>query len=73
LLRVPGFGVKTVNRILASRRQRNLRYEDIARLGASLKKARAFITAKGWTPGGLIDSANLRGLFTPPPEQLSLF
>ncbi|QXT38378.1 putative DNA modification/repair radical SAM protein [Gymnodinialimonas ceratoperidinii] len=73
LLRVPGFGVKTVNRILASRRQRTLRYEDIARLGASLKKARAFITAKGWTPGGLIDSTNLRGLFAPPPEQLSLF
>lgn len=73
LLRVPGFGVKTVNRIIATRRHRTLRYEDIARLGASLKKARVFITAKGWTPGGLTDSADLRGLFAPPPEQLSLF
>ena len=73
LLRVPGFGVKTVNRIIATRRHRTLRYEDIARLGASLKKARVFITAEGWTPGGLTDSADLRGLFAPPPEQLSLF
>ena len=73
LLRVPGFGVKTVNRILATRRHRSLRYEDLTRMGASMKKARAFITAGGWTPGGLIDSANLRARFAPPPEQLTLF
>ena len=73
LLRVPGFGMKTVNRILETRRHRALRYEDITRLGASLKKARIFITAEGWTSGTLIDSADLRGLFAPPPEQLSLF
>lgn len=73
LLRVPGFGVRTVNRILVTRRHRTLRYEDLARLGVSLKKARVFITAKGWTPRALTDSADLRSLFTPPPEQLSLF
>lgn len=73
LLRVPGFGVRTVNRIFATRRHRTLRYEDLARLGVSLKKARVFITAKGWTPRALTDSADLRSLFTPPPEQLSLF
>lgn len=73
LLRVPGFGVKTVNRILSTRRHRSLRYEDILRLGVSLKKARVFITAVGWTPGALTDSADLRGMFAPPPEQLSLF
>ena len=73
LLRVPGFGVKTVNRILAARRHRTLRYEDLQRMGASLKKARAFIQAEGWTPGALTDSADLRAQFAPPPEQLSLF
>ncbi|WP_296417774.1 putative DNA modification/repair radical SAM protein [Pseudooctadecabacter sp.] len=72
LLRVPGFGVKTVQRIIGTRRTRTLRYEDLTRMGASLKKARAFITAVGWTPGGLTDSANLRARFAPPPEQLSL-
>jgi putative DNA modification/repair radical SAM protein len=73
LLRVPGFGVKTVNRILTTRRHRRLRYEDLMRLGASLKKARSFITAQGWSPGALVDTANLRERFAPPPEQLSLF
>ena len=72
LLRVPGFGTRTVNRILAARRHRRLRYEDVARLGAPLKKARAFFTAEGWTPGGLTDSADLRARFAPPPEQLQL-
>lgn len=73
LLRVPGFGVKTVNRILGTRRQRHLRYEDLLRIGASMKKARAFVTAQGWSPGALTDSVDLRARFAPPPEQLSLF
>ncbi|MFV1441658.1 MULTISPECIES: putative DNA modification/repair radical SAM protein [unclassified Phaeobacter] len=73
LLRVPGFGVKTVTRILSTRRHRMLRYEDLVRIGASMKKARAFVVAGGWTPGGLTDSADLRARFLPPPEQLALF
>lgn len=72
LLRVPGFGVKTVGRILSARRHRALRYEDLTRMGVSMKKARAFVTAVGWSPAGLTDSADLRARFTPPPEQLSL-
>lgn len=72
LLRIPGFGVKTVNRILSTRRHRTLRYEDLLRMGATMKKARAFVTAAGWTPGRLTDSADLRAMFTPPPEQLVL-
>ncbi len=73
LLRVPGFGTRSVGRILSTRRYRRLRYEDLMRIGASLKKARAFITAQGWSPRGLTDAADLRAQFTPPPEQLSLF
>ncbi|MCK0096450.1 putative DNA modification/repair radical SAM protein [Yoonia sp. F2084L] len=73
LLRIPGFGTRTVRRILSTRRHRRLRYDDLLRMGASLKKAQAFITAADWSPGGLTDSANLRARFAPPPEQLSLF
>lgn len=73
LLRVPGFGTKTVARILATRRHRALRYEDLARIGAVMKTARPFVTAPGWSPGALVDSAGLRARFAPPPEQLSLF
>lgn len=72
LLRVPGFGVKTVDRIILARRNKTLRFEDLVRIGASMRKARPFISVPGWTPGGLIDSAGLRSLFTPPPEQLVL-
>ncbi|SFJ71359.1 putative DNA modification/repair radical SAM protein [Jannaschia pohangensis] len=72
LLRVPGFGVKTVTRILATRRHRHLRYDDITRMGASMKTARAFVTAGGWTPGAMTDSTDLRARFAPRPEQLTL-
>jgi predicted DNA-binding helix-hairpin-helix protein len=50
-----------------------LRYEDLARMGAAMKKARPFVVAEGWSPGALTDSADLRARFAPPPEQLSLF
>ena len=72
LLRVPGFGTRTVDRILAARRNGALRWEDLARLGALMKKARPFITLPGWTPRALTDSADLRARFAPPPEQLQL-
>jgi len=72
LLRVPGFGTKTVASILSSRKFRSLRLEDIARFGVSLKKVKAFIVAEGWTPGKLIERPDLRAMFAPQPEQLSL-
>jgi putative DNA modification/repair radical SAM protein len=72
LLRVPGFGARTVDRIIASRRLRSLRYEDLTRIGARMKNARFFISLPGWSPGRLTDSANLRARFLPPPEQLRL-
>ncbi len=72
LLRVPGFGVKTVNSILSSRRFRRLRLEDIGRFGASLKKVKAFVVADGWVPGKLTEHPDLRAMFAPQPQQLSL-
>lgn len=73
LLRVPGFGVKTVQRILDLRRHRALRYEDLAAMGAVMKNAKAFITAPGWTPRGMLDEDRLRARHAPAPEQMSLF
>ena len=72
LLRVPGFGTRMVDRILAARRNRTLRYEDLARMGALMKKAQPFITLPGWSPRALTDSTDLRARFAPPPVQLSL-
>ncbi len=75
LLRVPGLGVKTVDRIISIRRYRSLRLEDVARLCRGLDKVRPFIVALDWTPGGLTDAADLRARLAPEPApvQLSLF
>ena len=75
LLRVPGLGVKSVNRILQVRRWRTLRLEDVGRLCRGIDKVRPFITALDWTPGGLTDAADLRARIAPDPRpvQLSLF
>jgi len=74
LLRVPGLGVKAVNAILAARRWRRLRLEDIGRLTVSVAQVRPFIVAEDWRPGALSDRNDLRPLVAPPPSrQLELF
>ncbi|ANL66646.1 radical SAM domain-containing protein [Rhizobium phaseoli] len=72
LLRVPGFGTKTVKAIVSARRFRRLRLDDLSRLGVSIKKVQSFICAEGWSPRRLIDRPDLRAMFEPQPEQLSL-
>ena len=73
LLRVPGLGVRGVDRILSSRRHHRLRLADVARMTASIDKARPFISAADWTPGGLTDDSRLRQKLAPQPRQLALF
>lgn len=73
LLRVPGLGVKTVDKIVLARRQRALGLEDIQRLTRSLEKCRPFIIARDWRPVAHADDANLRAKLAPPAEQPDLF
>ena len=73
LWRIPGLGTKAVERILASRRWRRLRLDDVARLTLSIAKVRPFITAADWRPTLLTDRADLRTLLAPPQRQLELF
>lgn len=47
LLRVPGIGVKSAQRIVRSRRAGNLRLEDLKKLGVVMKRAQYFITVSG--------------------------
>lgn len=72
LLRVPGLGTKAVARILAVRRHRGLRLDDVARLTASLAKVRPFICTVDWRPTLLTDRADLRGLLAPRERQTQL-
>jgi len=73
LLRVPGLGVKAVDKLLKSRRWRRLRLEDIARLTVSIAKVRPFIEADGWRPTSLTDRADLGSWMKPKTDQLELF
>ncbi|HEY6917466.1 MAG TPA: putative DNA modification/repair radical SAM protein [Allosphingosinicella sp.] len=73
LLRVPGLGVKAVDRILVSRRWRRLTLDDVARLTLSLKKIRPFIIADGWRPTTLVDRNDLGRRILLPAGQLELF
>jgi putative DNA modification/repair radical SAM protein len=73
LLRVPGLGTRSIDRILTTRRHHSLRLDDVARIAGSIDKVRPFIEAIDWTPGGLTDDQRLRARLTPPPQQLSLF
>ena len=73
LLRVPGLGVKTVDKIILARRQRTLGLDDIQRLTRSLEKCRPFIITRDWRPLAQADAANLRAKLTPPAQQLDLF
>ncbi len=74
LLRVPGLGTRAVGAILASRRHRTLRLEDVAKLTVSVVKLRPFIVTADWRPVLLTDRADLRALIAPQrSEQLELF
>jgi putative DNA modification/repair radical SAM protein len=72
LMRIPGIGARTVARILSTRRWKTLSYEDLIRMGAHMKNAKAFIIARDWSPAKLTDLANLRTRFAAPAQQLSL-
>jgi len=70
LLRVPGLGRRSVERLLAARRHRRVRLEDLPQLGISLAKVAPFVIAEGHRPKAL-DRADLRARIG--PAQLSLF
>jgi predicted DNA-binding helix-hairpin-helix protein len=80
LLRVPGLGTKTVEKLIAARRHVAIRIEDLARLRVSLSKVLPFIVTADHRPR-LLDSAGLRDRLIPAtafaqaakPVQMSLF
>ena len=56
ILKVPGIGLKSANRIVRLRRRGRIRFEHLKQMGAALSRARPFIRCDGmpaaqWTPG----------------------
>ena len=47
ILRVPGIGVKSAQRIIRARRNGNLSFDDLKKIGVTLKRALYFITCNG--------------------------
>ena len=73
LLRVPGLGVRAVDRILAARRWRRLALADVGRMTVSVAKLRPFLIASDWRPVALADAADVRSLVAPRAAQMELF
>jgi putative DNA modification/repair radical SAM protein len=74
LLRVPGLGVRSVDRIVQIRRHTRIRLADLVRLRISLKKVQPFLLTADHNPAALLlDSDHLRARYLPKPRQLELF
>lgn len=73
LLRIPGLGVRNVERLLMARRYTSLRLADLLRLRLQMKKLLPFIITADHHPAKLgLDHETLRARFLPPPEQMEL-
>jgi putative DNA modification/repair radical SAM protein len=74
LLRVPGLGVRNVDRILQIRRHTRIHSADLVRMRVPMKKAQLFLITADHNPAAyLLDSDQLRSRFLPPARQLELF
>lgn len=72
LLRIPGFGVRAVDRILRIRKHQRLRLADLAKLHVPVKRARHFVVTADSRPE-LLDAGMLAAHVAPKPAQLPLF
>jgi putative DNA modification/repair radical SAM protein len=74
LLRVPGLGVRSVKRVIASRRHRRVRVDDLTRLRVPLRRVLPFLVTDDHLPRGRgsPDAADLR-LRVISPVQTELF
>jgi predicted DNA-binding helix-hairpin-helix protein len=50
IARIPGIGLRTTERLVELRRQRRIRYEDVARMRCVLAKAKPFIITSDYHP-----------------------
>ncbi|MEL6896364.1 MAG: putative DNA modification/repair radical SAM protein [Planctomycetota bacterium] len=74
LLRIPGIGVRSVQKILQLRRHKRVDSDDLIKLRVAWKRARPFIITGDRNPGlAELDKLDLKQRLQPPPRQLSLF
>ena len=78
LLRIPGLGVKSVNKLLAVRRLKRLTVDDLVRVGGAFRRMKPFVVTDDWRPTLLTDTADLPDQMRElskhaQPRQLELF
>ncbi len=73
LLRVPGLGVRSVDKIIAARRHARLRLADIGRLARSVKRLLPFLVTADYRPTKISDRLEIRSNLADAPVQASLF
>ena len=74
LLRVPGFGTRTVARLLAVRRWHRIRLADLVTLRVPMRRAMPFVITADHSPHLLgLDSTSLRERVAPRRTQIELF
>lgn len=74
LLRVPGLGVRNVERILQLRRFHKIGLMDLKKMNVALSRAKYFVITADHNPDvWRLDTQDLSSRLRPPPKQLSLF
>ena len=78
LLRVPGLGVKSVDKLLRVRRLKRLTADDLVRVGGAFRRMKPFVVVDDWRPTLLADTADLPERMRElskhaQPKQLELF
>lgn len=73
VLRVPGLGVKAVDRLLLARRVRRLRAEDLKRLHVPVRRVLPFVVLADHRPSRAVDAQVVQAARPAQPEQAALF
>ncbi|WP_164101848.1 putative DNA modification/repair radical SAM protein [Candidatus Laterigemmans baculatus] len=74
LLRIPGIGVRNVDRIIKLRRHHKIATEDLKKLRVSWNRAKVFVATADHNPGlAELDKLELGKKVQPPSRQLLLF
>ncbi|MCQ4241269.1 putative DNA modification/repair radical SAM protein [Stutzerimonas stutzeri] len=74
IARIPGIGILSAKRLVALRRQKRIRFEDLTRLRCSLEKAKPFVITQDYRPSlANRDSATLRQQLSEGPQQMALW
>lgn len=73
ILRIPGIGVRTVDKIIKIRRYITITLKDLIQLRVVWKRAKAFTICDDYHPSKLLENKNLNVILRPQQLQLGLF